>query len=33
MPKTYPFIIRIGKKLYKLFYGKFVECKKNGKIK
>ena len=33
MTKVYPFIIKIGKKLYKLFYGKFVECDTQGKLK
>jgi hypothetical protein len=31
--RPYPFMIRHENKLYKLFYGKFVECYPNGKLK
>jgi len=30
--KPYPFLIKYKNKLYKLFYGKFVEVNKYGKI-
>ena len=33
MKKKYPFIIRIGKKLYKDLYGKWAEVFQNGKYK
>ena len=31
--RNYPFMIRLGKKIYNLFYGRFVECDAKGKIK
>ena len=31
--RPYPFLIKYKNKLYKLFYGKFVEVDKFGKIK
>ena len=33
MKKPYPFLIKYKNKLHKLFYGKFVEVDKYGKIK
>ena len=33
LKRSYPFRIRLGKKIYKLFYGRFVECDAKGKIK
>ena len=32
MKRPYPFIIKIEGKLYKFFYGKFVECDNKGKL-
>ena len=30
--RPYPFIVRYKGKLYKLFYGKFVECDSKGRL-
>ena len=31
--KTYPFIIRLGKKLYRNLYGRWSECYPSGRFK